>query len=71
MNGILWQVRTRAPWRDVPDRYGPWKTLHERLRRRYLAAPAPFGARSGLREGVYRTDRFRWQVHPEHLYGTP
>lgn len=33
INGILWQARTGAPWRDVPDRYGPWKTLHERLRR--------------------------------------
>ncbi|GGT05540.1 transposase [Planobispora rosea] len=33
LNGILWQARTAAPWRDVPERYGPWKTLHERLRR--------------------------------------
>jgi len=33
VNGILWKVRTGAPWRDVPDRYGPWKTCHERLRR--------------------------------------
>jgi transposase len=32
-NGILWQARAGAPWRDVPARYGPWKTLHERLRR--------------------------------------
>ena len=22
-----------APWRDLPERYGPWKTCHERLRR--------------------------------------
>ncbi len=21
------------PWRDLPERYGPWKTAHERLRR--------------------------------------
>ena len=33
VNGILWKVRTGSPWRDVPDRYGPWKTCHERLRR--------------------------------------
>ncbi len=33
IDGILWQLRTGAPWRDVPERYGPWKTLHERLRR--------------------------------------
>ena len=32
VNGILWKLRTGAPWRDVPERYGPWKTGHERLR---------------------------------------
>jgi transposase len=32
INGILWKLRTGSPWRDVPDRYGPWKTCHERLR---------------------------------------
>jgi transposase len=32
INGILWKLRTGAPWRDLPDRYGPWKTAHERLR---------------------------------------
>jgi transposase len=26
-------LRTGAPWRDLPERYGPWKTCHERLRR--------------------------------------
>jgi transposase len=26
------ELRTGAPWRDLPDRYGPWKTAHERLR---------------------------------------
>jgi transposase len=33
INAILWKLRTGAPWRDLPDRYGPWKTAHERLRR--------------------------------------
>ena len=33
VNGILWKLRTGAPWRDLPDRYGPWKTAHERLRK--------------------------------------
>ena len=23
LNGILWKLRTGAPWRDLPDRYGP------------------------------------------------
>jgi transposase len=33
INGILWKLRTGAPWRDLPERYGPWKTAHERLRK--------------------------------------
>lgn len=33
IDGILWKLRTGAPWRDVPQRYGPWKTCHERFRR--------------------------------------
>ena len=33
INGILWKLRTGAPWRDVPERYGPWQTLADRLYR--------------------------------------
>src|SRR3954454_6778392 len=33
INAILWQSETGVPWRDLPERYGPWKTAHERLRR--------------------------------------
>ena len=33
INAILWKLRTGAPWRDLPERYGPWKTAHERLRK--------------------------------------
>jgi transposase len=33
VNAILWKLRTGAPWRDLPERYGPWKTAHERLRK--------------------------------------
>jgi transposase len=31
INGILWRMRTGAPWRDLPDRYGPWQTCYDRL----------------------------------------
>jgi transposase len=31
MNGILWKLRTGAPWRDLPERYGPWQTCYDRL----------------------------------------
>ena len=31
-NGILWRFRTGCPWRDVPERYGPWQTAYSRFR---------------------------------------
>ena len=27
-NGILGRLRTEAPWRDLPERYGPWHTCY-------------------------------------------
>ena len=33
INGILWVLRTGAPWRDLPERYGSWKTVYSRFYR--------------------------------------
>jgi transposase len=33
LNGILWALRTGAPWRDLPERYGSWSTVASRYRR--------------------------------------
>ena len=33
IGGILWKLRTGAPWRDVPARYGPYQTCADRLYR--------------------------------------
>jgi transposase len=33
LNGIFWRLNTGAPWRDLPERYGKWKTLHKRFTR--------------------------------------
>ena len=30
---ILRKLRTAAPWRDLPERYGPWQTCTDRLYR--------------------------------------
>jgi transposase len=32
-NGILWKLATGVPWRDLPERHGPWQTCYERFRR--------------------------------------
>lgn len=34
VNGVLWRLRTGAPWRDLPERHGPWQTVYEWVARR-------------------------------------
>jgi transposase len=33
VNGVLWILRSGAHWQDLPERYGKWKTLHQRFTR--------------------------------------
>ena len=42
LNGILWVLRTGAPWKDIPDRYPPYQTCHRRFQ-------------EWIRQGVFRT----------------
>jgi transposase len=30
-NGILWIIKTGAPWRDLHPEFGPWNTVHKRF----------------------------------------
>src|SRR5215210_7911072 len=62
VNGIVWKLRTGAPWRDLPERYGPWSTVYRRFWR---------WQRAGLWDRVFaaiqrRADlggRLDWTVH--------
>jgi transposase len=31
LNGVLWILRTGAPWNDLPTRYPPYQTCHRRF----------------------------------------
>lgn len=31
LNAILWIARTGAPWRQLPECYGSWKTVYSRF----------------------------------------
>jgi transposase len=33
MNALLWIDRTGATWRDLPEKYGPWRTVASRFYR--------------------------------------
>ena len=31
MDALMWLLRTGAPWRDLPDWFGPWQTAYTRF----------------------------------------
>jgi transposase len=73
LNGILWRVRTGAPWRDLPERYGQWQTVYSRFRRwqqagvwdRILAAlQAAADARGDLDWSLHFLDGTVIRAHP-------
>jgi len=33
LDGIFWILSTGAPWRDLPERFGPWQTVYHHFRR--------------------------------------
>jgi transposase len=43
LNGILWVLRTGAPWADVPDRYPSYQACHRRFQQ---------WVRSGVMKGI-------------------
>ena len=46
LNGVLWVLRTSAPWHDLPARYPPYQTCHRRFQQ---------WQRSGLFERLLQT----------------
>jgi transposase len=44
LDGILWVLRTGAPWADLPARYPPYQTCHRRFQQ---------WVRSGILEGIF------------------
>lgn len=45
VNAVMWRVKTGAPWRDIPERYGSWKTVYNRFDR---------WAKKSLWEGLFK-----------------
>jgi transposase len=62
LNGISWMLRTGAPWRDLPTRDGPWRTVARRFYR---------GQRAGLWQQVFdavkphaaASGQLNWDLH--------
>src|SRR5450432_457531 len=45
VEAVLYRFRTGCPWRDLPERFGDWKTVHQRFSR---------WAKSGVFERVFK-----------------
>lgn len=37
LNGIIYWLNTGVPWRDLPERFGPWQSVYGRFRTWTLA----------------------------------
>lgn len=33
LNAMVWLARSGAPWRDLPERFGPWESVYSRFRK--------------------------------------
>ena len=67
INGILWILRTGAPWRDMPERYGAWETVSGRFyrwRRRGIWNRIL----QSLQQQADEQGRLNWEVH--HVDGS-
>ena len=62
VNGLLWVLRTGAPWRDLPERYGPWQTVATRFYR-WRKAGVWDRLLAAVQEIADAQGKVNWQVH--------
>jgi transposase len=67
INGILWLLRTGAPWRDLPERYGSWKTVASRFYR-WQAAGIWEQILAWVQQQADADGKLDWSLH--HVDGT-
>jgi len=62
LNGMLWLAKTGVPWRDLPERYGPWKTVANRF---YRWRQAGIWQRvfAALLQAADRSGSLDWTMH--------
>ena len=62
LNGILWVLRTGAPWRDIPERYGKWTTIYSRFQR-WRKAGIWDRMFAELQTTVAQESNVDWEIH--------
>lgn len=62
LNGMLWILRTGAPWRDLPRRYGRWSSVASRFYRwRHVGVIARVD--EALKEQGDAAGQLEWSAH--------
>lgn len=62
LNAILWKLATGAPWRDLPERYGPWQTVYTRFRR-WTKAGVWDQLLAALQQAADAAGQLDWSIH--------
>jgi transposase len=62
VNGMIWVLRSGAPWRDLPERYGKWTTVYSRFQR-WSKAGVWGKVLSALQEQADAQGTLNWDVH--------
>jgi transposase len=62
LDGILWIMRTGAPWRDLPPRFGPWQTVATRFYR-WRATGIWDALLVALQQAADVLGRLDWGIH--------
>jgi putative transposase len=71
IEAIAWKYRTGSPWRELPERFGPWQTAYERHNRwsadgtwaRLLAAAQADADARGELDWLVAVDSSLMRVH--------
>ena len=62
MNGIIWLDKTGAPWRDLPERYGPWRTVASQFYR-WVRAGVWEQILAQVQQQADHQGQLDWQTH--------
>jgi transposase len=62
VNGIVWILRTGAPWRDLPERYGKWMTVYSRFQP-WRKAGIWEQVWAGLQQQAAQSGNVDWVIH--------
>jgi len=62
LNGMIWRAKTGTPWRDLPERYGKWKTVYSRWLR-WRDAGVWQRIWEALQQEAEHTGQVEWEIH--------